>query len=87
MVSELGGVYALQIEAAAFPELASDPLLNHVHLAVLRATDALGRVTAIRGADGDRFEQAREALDAAVTAASSARSILVRARAERNRSA
>ena len=87
MVWELGSIYALEVEAAAFPELASDPLLNEVHMAVLRATDAVARVAEIRGADGDRLEEAREALDAAVTAASSARSVVVRARSERNREA
>jgi len=56
-------------------------------MAVLRATDAVARVAEIRGADGDRLEEAREALDAAVTAASSARSVVVRARSERNREA
>lgn len=86
MVSELGAVYALEVEAAAFPELASDPALKDVHMAVLRATDAMARVAAIRGADGDRLEQAREALDAALSAASSARCLLAQARAARNRS-
>jgi hypothetical protein len=86
MVSDLGAVYALEVEAAAFPELASDPALNDVHLAVLRATDAMIRVATIRGADGDRLERAREALDAALSAASSARSLLAQARASRNRS-
>ena len=66
MVSELGAVYALEVEAAAFPELASDPALNDVHMAVLRATEAMAGLAAIRGADGDRLEQAREALDAAL---------------------
>jgi hypothetical protein len=87
MISELGGVFALEIEAAAFPELASDPLLDRVRLTILRASDAVARVAAIRGADGERFEQAREALDAALDAASSARAAVVRARSERNRSA
>jgi len=86
MVSELGGVYALEVEAAAFPELASDPVLNDVHMAVLRATEAMAHVAAIRGADGHRLEQAREALDAALSAASSARRLLTQARAARNRS-
>ena len=84
MISELGAAYALEVEAAAFPELASDPALKDVHLAVLRATDAMTLVAAIRGAEGDHLEQAREALDAALSAASSARSLLVQARAARN---
>lgn len=87
MVSELGAVHALEVEAAAFPELASDPALKDVHLAVLRATEAMAGLATIRGADGDRLEQAREALDAALSAASSARTLLARARAARNRSA
>ena len=78
MVTELGDVYALEVEAAAFPELASDPALNDVHLAVLRATEAMAGLAAPRGADGDRLEQAREALDAALAAATSARSLLAR---------
>lgn len=86
MITELGAVYALEVEAAAFPELASDPALKDVHLAVLRATDAMTRVATIRGAEGHRLEQAREALDAALSAASSARSLLVQARASRHRS-
>jgi len=46
----------------------------------------MARVATIRGADGDRLAQAREALDAALSAASSARSLLAQARAARNRS-
>jgi hypothetical protein len=86
MVSELGAVYALEVEAAAFPELASDPALNHVHLAVLRATEAMAGLAAIRGADGNRLGVAREAIDTAMSAASSARHLLAQARAARNRS-
>ena len=86
MVSELGAVYALEVEAAAFPEVASDPALNDVRMALLRATEAMAGLTAIRGADGDRLEQAREALDAAMAAAASARRLLTQARAARNRS-
>ena len=41
MVTELGDVYALEVEAAGYPELASDPALKDVHLAVLRATEAM----------------------------------------------
>lgn len=85
MVSELGAVYALEVEAAAFPELASDPALNTVHMAVLRATEAMAGLAAPRGADGDRLDQAREALDAALAAATSARRLLAEARASRNR--
>jgi len=87
MVSELGAVYALEVEAAAFPELASDPALNDVHLAVLRATEAMAGLAKIRGADGDRLELAREALDAALAAATSARRLLAQARAARNSTA
>jgi hypothetical protein len=87
MVSELGAVYALEVEAAAFPELASDPALTDVHLALLRATEAMAGLAAIRGADGDRLEHARQALDAAVSAASAARRLVAQARAARNRSA
>jgi hypothetical protein len=86
MVSELGTVYALEVEAAGFPELASDPALKAVHLAVLRATEAMAGLAAIRGADGDRLELAREALDSALAAASSARFLLAEARAARKRS-
>jgi hypothetical protein len=86
MISELGAVYALEVEAAAFPELASDPALKDVHLAVLRATEAMGRIAAIRGADGDRLEQAREALDVALSAAAAARTLVVQAREARKRS-
>jgi hypothetical protein len=83
MVSELGDVYALEVEAAAYPELASDPALRDVHLAVLRATEAMAGLAAIRGADGERLEQAREALDSALAAAAAARGLLVQARAAR----
>lgn len=86
MVSELGTVYALEVEASAFPELASDQTLKEVHMAVLRASEAMARVAAIRGADGDRLERAREALDDALSAASAARGLLAEARAARNRS-
>ena len=85
MISELGDVYALEVEAAAFPELYSEPALKDVHLALLRATDAMSRVAMIRGADGERLEQARAALDAATAAATAARRLLSDARAARNR--
>jgi hypothetical protein len=61
--------------------------LKHVHLAVLRATEAMSRVATARGADGDRLDQAREALDAALDAAADARSVVAEARAQRNRTA
>jgi hypothetical protein len=85
MVSELGSVFALEVEASAFPELSAAPALNDVHMAVLRATEAMAGLTAPRGADGERLEQAREALDAALAAATSARRLLAEARAARNR--
>jgi hypothetical protein len=87
MVSELGDVYALEVEAAAYPELASDPALKDVHLAALRATEAMAGLARIRGADGERLEHAREALDAALSAAAAARRLVVQARATRNESA
>jgi len=87
MVSELGDVYALEVEASGYPELASDPVLKDVHLAVLRATEAMSGLAAIRGADGGRLEHAREALDAALSAAAAARRLLGQARAARNRMA
>ena len=87
MVSELGDVYAVEVEAAAYPELASDPALKDVHLAVLRATEAMAGLAVIRGADGERLEYAREALDAARSAAAAARRVLIQARAARNQSA
>jgi hypothetical protein len=87
MISELGAVYALEVEAAAFPELASEPAMRNVHMAVLRATEAMSRVAEVRGTDGDRLDHAREALDAALDAAASARSVIVQARAQRNRTA
>jgi hypothetical protein len=86
MVTELGDVYALEVEAAGYPELASDPALKDVHLAVLRATEAMAALSTIRGADGERLEKAREALDAALAAAATARSLVARARAARNQS-
>lgn len=85
MVSELGSVYAFEVEASAFPELACEPALLDVRLALIRATEAMSRVASVRGADGDRLDRAREALDAAVSAAAAARHIVVQARAGRNR--
>jgi hypothetical protein len=45
----------------------------------------MSRVASARGADGDRLDRAREALDAALSAAAAARRVLAQARADRNR--
>jgi hypothetical protein len=83
MVSELGDLYALEVEASAFPELSADPIFREVHFAVLRATDAMSRVASATA--DPALKNAREALDSAAAAAAAARRLLVAARASRNR--
>ena len=85
MVSQLGDLYALEVEASGFPEISEEPALQAVRMAVLRATDAVSRIGA--GKAGPSVENAREALAAAGSAASLARRLLADARASRNRQA
>jgi hypothetical protein len=86
MVCELGELYSLEVEASAYPEITEDPAFRAVHMAVLRATN---EVTSLTGEvkDTDCMARAREALDAARASAASARVLLFRARAARNREA
>lgn len=82
MVSELGDLYAIEVEASNFPEISDAPAVREVHLALLRATDALSRVGV---AAPDRVvENARQALDAASASASAARRLVIEARIARN---
>lgn len=83
MVAELGDLCALETEAAAFPELAVDPVLGEARLAVLRATDAVSRVAAGRS-DEQAVNNAREIVDAAVEACRVARNLILHARAQRH---
>jgi hypothetical protein len=83
MVSQLGDLYALEVEAAGFPEIAEERAVQEVRLAVLRATDAMSRIG--NGSAGSGLEAAREALAGASASASVARRILAEARAARNR--
>lgn len=83
MVSELGDLYALEVEASNFPEISDEPAVREIHLAVLRATDAMSRLGVT--APDPAIRSARDALDAAVSAASVARRLLAEARAARNR--
>jgi hypothetical protein len=57
MVSELGDLYALEVEASSFPEISEDPAVLEVRLAVLRATDAVSRIG--NGATGPAVEAAK----------------------------
>jgi hypothetical protein len=84
MISELGELYSLEVEAAAFPEVCEDAALKDVHMAILRATH---EITSLTGEEKDTacMARAREALDAARASASSARVLLSHARAARNR--
>jgi hypothetical protein len=84
MVSELGALYSLEVEASAFPEISAEQALKDVHMAVLRATDAMSNMAA-RPGETAGLERARAALDAALSSATSARSLLATARAARNR--
>lgn len=84
MISELGELYSLEVEAASFPEVCDDAALRDVHMAVLRATNELGSLTGAAG-DAACMARAREALDAARASASSARVRLSHARTARNR--
>ena len=83
MVSELGNLYALEVEASNFPEIADEPAVRDIHLAVLRATEAVTRIGS--AAPTPAIENAREALDSAVASASVARRLVAEARAARNR--
>lgn len=84
MVCELGELYALEVEASAYPEVSDDPAMQLVHMALLRATDEMSRVAAgVR--DRGSLDRARQALDAARSSADSARVLIVHARVSRNR--
>jgi hypothetical protein len=83
MVAQLGDLYALELEAASFPEVAEEPAVQEIHLAVLRAADAMSRIGST--APDLAVQAARVALEEAVTAASVARRVLAQARAARNR--
>lgn len=83
MVSELGDLYALEVEASNFPEIAETPAVLAVRLAVLRATDALSRIGP--RASAPAVAQAREALASAGSSVSAARRLVSDARASRNR--
>ena len=85
MVSQLGDLYALEVEAASFPEISEEPAVREVRMAVLRATEAVSRIGT--GASGPAVDHAREALAAASPVASLARRLLADARAARNRHA
>ena len=85
MVSELGDLYAIEVEAANFPEISEAPAVREVHLALLRATDAMSRVGV--AAPERVVENARQVLDDSVASASAARRLVVEARAARNRRA
>ena len=85
MVSELGDLYALEVEAANFPEISDDPAVRHVHLTVVRATEAMSRIGA--EASDPLLQAARATLDSAVASAAAARRLLAAARAARNRRA
>lgn len=82
MVTELGDLYALEVEAAGFPEISDEPAVRDIHRAVLRAADAMSRINA--AATEPTLQTAREALDGAVTSAAAARRLLAEARAARN---
>ena len=83
MVSELGELYALEVEAAAFPELSGDPVIRDIHIAVLRVADEMQRVA--RAPLKSDLERARQALLAARRSAETARGLIVHAQAARNR--
>jgi hypothetical protein len=83
MVSELGEIYAIEFEAAAFPELTDDPAVRKIHIEVLRATDEMQRVA--RAPREVRLDRARDALAVARETAAAARLAIIHARAARNR--
>jgi hypothetical protein len=83
MVSRLGDLYALEVEASNFPEITEAPPLVEVRLALLRATDAMSRLGAVASAAA--METAHEALESAGSSASQARRLIADARALRNR--
>ena len=84
LVYELGELYALEVEATAFPELSEDPAIREVRLAVLRAADEMQRVAG-NPHGGVRLERARAVLAGARETAGAARVVLLQARARRNR--
>ena len=86
MVSQLGSLYALEVEAEAFPEIGEEPPLRAVRLAVLRAAAEMSRLTSLaRPGNDPGLAAAREALHSARAAAESARALIREARAARNR--
>ena len=85
MVSQLGDLYAVEIEAAEFPEVAEKPAILEVRLAVRRATREMTLVAAAGAGQIAQIDRARTALDEARGAARAARMILAQARAARNR--
>ena len=86
MVAELGDLYALELEAEAFPEVVEQPPVHEVRLAVLRASAEMSRLTGEGRLDDERcLAAAREALDSARGAADAARALLRSARAARIR--
>ena len=84
MVSQLGDLYAVEVEASGFPEVSEEPAIQQVRLAVHRATQEMTLVAAGRGQDA-QIDRARASLDEARDAARAARVILTEARAARNR--
>ena len=83
LISELGSVYALDIEASNFPELANAAEVVEVKSALVRATEAVAKA-AVCG-EPDTLATARRALDEAGSAAQGARRLLTAARTARNR--
>jgi hypothetical protein len=83
LVCELGEIYAIEIEAAAFPELTNDPVIQKIHIEVLRATDEMQRIA--RSPRAVSLDRARDALAHAQETAAAARLAIVHARAARNR--
>jgi len=64
------------------PEISEEPAVREIHMALLRATEALSLSMA---APEQAVQRARHALDAAVTSAATARRVVAEARAARNR--
>jgi hypothetical protein len=83
MVSELGDLYALEVEASRFPEIWEEQAVRDIRFALLRATDAMSRLGS--AAADPAIQTAREALDSAATASILARRLLTEAREARNR--
>jgi hypothetical protein len=86
MIAELGALYSLEVEAAAFPNVYEAPVLADVRRAVVSATEA---VTVLTGEAVSQEElalaRAREALDSAMASAAAVRRLLDQARADRHR--